>query len=351
MTRQLKLTKFRELDINDPFFQSLKDGYSADFVKWFESKKDEDLYIVHDGKTLSGMVYLKEEEGVVDDIDPPLPNRRWLKVGTFKLEKKGTKLGERVVKKIFDTAILKQVDGIYVTVFQVHVELISLFEKYGFKKCGVKKTKNGVEDVYKRDLDEFTGDMVLDYPFIHRKAKKAWLLAIYPEFHTRLLPDSILRNEPLEIVQDVSHSNTIHKVYIAHVSFKNLKEGDAVVFYRTKPKTDKAPAKYRSVATSVCVVEEVKQRRDFADVDDFLKYCRPRSVYDEKELRFEFGRKGVLSVAKMTYNAAFNRRLTREALMDEVGIGGVRWNLVPLTEDQFDEIVRLGEINARLIID
>lgn len=172
--RQLRLTKFNKLDINDPFFDSLKDGYAADFVGWFEKKKDEDLYVVDDGPVLSGMVYLKREDGEVKDIKPPLPDQAWLKVGTFKLERKGTKLGERVIKKIFDTALMEGVDGIYVTVFEVHAELIKLFERYGFEEWGTKETKNGVEKVYCRSLNEHKGDMIQDYPFIHRKNQNAW---------------------------------------------------------------------------------------------------------------------------------------------------------------------------------
>ncbi len=187
MARSLKRTKFKELNIDDPFFDSLKDGYD-EFPEWFQKKAQEDLYVVKDGNSLEGMIYLKDENGPVTDVTPPLPAQKWLKVGTLKIVGQGTKLGERVVKKIFDTAIANDADGIYVTVFELHQTLINLFKRYGFVEHGTKTTDNGTEKVLARYLNDFTGDRVKDYPFLHTKEAKFWLLAIYPEYHTRLLP-------------------------------------------------------------------------------------------------------------------------------------------------------------------
>lgn len=349
MSRGLKRTKFKELDINDPFFDSLKAGYQ-EFPQWFASKAENDLYVVTDGKTLSGMIYLKEETGPVTDVAPNLPSMKWLKVGTLKIDGQGTKLGERVLKKIFDAGIAADADGIYVTVFALHKSLISLFKRYGFTEGATKTTANGVEMVLVRSLDSFTGDRLKDYPFIHTKGVRYWLLAIYPEYHTRLLPDSILKNEPEELIQDVSHTNTIHKVYIARLALSRMSPGDVVVFYRT---TDgKAAAYYRSVVSSVCVVEEVRKKRDFGSVDDYLKYTKPRSVFSEDELREKWTGSNRLQVAKLTYNAAFRKRATRGQLLDaHVVSEQPRWDMRELTYNQFLSIVNMGDLNARLIVD
>ncbi len=349
MPRTLLLTRFKDVDLNDPFFDTLKAGYH-EFPQWFAGKADEPLYVVTDGASVSGMIYLKDEQGPVTDVVPPLPDRRWLKVGTLKIVGQGTRLGERVIKKIFDTALAADADGIYVTVFEVHASLIALFERYGFTEQATKTTPNGVERVLVRSLTAFTGDKLKDYPFLHTNGRKAWLLAVYPEYHTRLLPDSILNNEPAEIVQDVSHTNTIHKVYIAKLALTRMSVGDIVVFYRT---TDgKAPAYYRSVVTSVCVVEEVRSKRSFASVEDYLAYTRPRSVFTEEELRGQFATWDRLYVAKMTYNAAFGKRTTRGQLLDS-GVMAVqpRWDLRPLDAAQLEAILKVGEVNARLVVD
>lgn len=351
MTRQLKLTRFRELSISDSFFDSLKRGYPNSFEQWFVRKADEELYVVIDDlKRLSGMIYLKEELGAIEDVAPKLPDGRWLKVGTLKIEGRGTKLGERVLKKILDTAIGAGMSGIYMTVFDVHADLIQLFERYGFSKHSTKKTADGEEIVLVRMLDRFVGDLAADYPFIRTSDQKAWLLAVYPEYHSQLLPDSILSNEPREILRDVSHTNTIHKAYIGKVPLSRMHRGDAIVIYRTSD--GQGPAFYRSVATSICVVEEVKSKSDFVDADHFVSYAEAHSVFPADRLRNQFETNDRLYIAKMMYNLAFNKRVTRGRLLEEAQISEQpRWDLRELTRDQLQAIIRLGNVDARIVID
>lgn len=349
MPRRLRLTRFADVSLDDPFFDSLKAGYD-EFPQWFASKANEPLYVVDDGESVSGMIYLKREDGAVEDVVPPLAADAWLKVGTLKIDGAGTKLGERAIKKILDTAIARGANGVYVTVFEVHQALIALFERYGFRHWGTKTTDNGVEQVYVRSLVDHDDAPLMRYPFIRAAGRRYWLLAIKPEFHTQLLPDSILNNEPEEIVRDVSHANTIHKVYVARLALQRMSPGDPVIFYRT---TDRpGQARFRSVVTSVCVIEEVRQRSDFADIDAFLAYTSPRSVFSEAELREFYETWHRLSVARMTYNAAFGRRTIRQNLLDEGLLNPQqRPDLIELSRAAFDRILELGEVNARIVVD
>jgi hypothetical protein len=129
-----------------------------------------------------------------------------------------------------------------------------------------------------------------------------------------------------------------------------MSRGDVVVFYRTSDK--RGPAHYRSVVTSICVVEEVKSKKDFTTVDTFLEYTTPRSVFTEEELRGLYNDSKRLFVAKMTYNAALVRRTTRGQLIDD-GIVPVqpRWDFRSLSSTQLTSIIRMGELNERLIVD
>lgn len=349
MARRLKLTRFRDVSLDDPFFDSLKAGY-REFPQWFARKADEPLYVVADGQKISGMIYLKREDGPITDVQPPLPPRAWLKVGTLKIEPARTKLGERAIKKMLDVALSEGAEAIYVTVFEVHRGLITLFERYGFVHAGTKTTDNGVEQVYVRSLTVHDGEPLMRYPFVRAAGRRYWLLAIYPEYHTRLLPDSILNNEPREIVEDVSHTNTIHKVYISGLALQRMQPGDPILFYRTSDRDGQA--RFRSVVTSLCVVEEVRQKRDFGGIDAFLAYTKPRSVFSEDELRDKYATSDRLAVAKLTYNAAFERRVIRQTLLDEgILTPRQRPDLVELNRPAFDRLIELGEVNARLIID
>ncbi len=75
VSRQLKLTRFADVSLADPFFDSLKAGY-REFPRWFADKGNEPLYVVADGKKISGMIYVKCEDGPVADVQPMLKRCR-----------------------------------------------------------------------------------------------------------------------------------------------------------------------------------------------------------------------------------------------------------------------------------
>lgn len=353
MSGGLRLTSFDSVDLNDPFFDSLKAQYE-EFSDWFQrkSRAAEPVYVVdEDGSDrIRGFVYLKVEEGAIEDVDPPLPPARRLKVGTLKNEARGTKLGERIIKKVFDHALTEGVDEIYVTVFDTHVGLIRLFERYGFEEKASKTTPNGEEIVLVRSLNETANDILSDYPLIKTKNQSFFLLSIYPEYHTKLFPDSMLQTEKSHIVEDVSHTNTIHKVYIGGCPLTMMKGGDIVVIYRTTDVQGKAF--YRSVVTSICVIEETRSRGEFASEDDFVRYCEPHSVFNEAELRdFYRDRSKRVYVAKLLYNAALPKRPNREKLLSDIGMTDPpRFDLRRISREEFDGIIEHSELNPRLVI-
>src|SRR5690606_41146356 len=73
------------------------------------------------------------------------PKKR-LKVGTFKVISNGVRLGERFMKIIFDNALARKVDEIYVTIFEKRDEqqrLIALLEEWGFQKYRSEERRVG----------------------------------------------------------------------------------------------------------------------------------------------------------------------------------------------------------------
>lgn len=349
--RNLSEKKLGDVDVSDPFFDSLKEDYSG-FEKWFASKAEEKAFILEDALTgsVEGMLYLKNEDGPITDVTPSLPAGKWLKIGTLKINAAGTKFGERVIKKAFDRAVGGGCIGIYLTVFAHHAPLISLLEKYGFVKHGEKTTASGVECVYTKSLTGDLGDVRLNYPRFNVRRQKYWLLAVYPKFHTQLLPDSKLITDPVDTVKDVSHTNTIEKVYVCKLSLSRIQPGDLVITYRTSDK--KGPARYRSVATSVCVAVETKRRRDFASEADFIDYCKKYSVFDDAELRRQYRTSNRISTLRFLYNGAFGRRIIRDRLLNEIGVSEQpRWDLRELSERQLRELLTLGEVDEGLVID
>lgn len=348
--QNLKLEGFGKIKLEDSFFDSLKEDYPG-FCQWFQSKIDSgaSAYVIRDNG-IKGFVYLKMEDGAVMDIDPPLPDKKHLKVGTLKIIGHGTKLGQRFVKKIFDNALAEGAEDVYVTVYPKHQYLIQLLETYGFKKRGTKTSAHGNEIVLVKDFSAWHVNPLENYPLIKKDETRAFLLAIYPELHTQFLPDSKLFNESYDVVQDVSHTNSIHKTYISGISATGkLKTGDLLLMYRTSDRPGQA--KYRSVATSVGVVEEIRKVGSFANEKNFLDYVRPYSVYSAEELKTRYATKKRHVIIKFTYNIALKKRLIRDRLINEIGISTLRrWDYLPLTQQQFEQIMSLGEVDERYFI-
>jgi hypothetical protein len=347
----LRYLRFSDINIYDSFFDSLKSDY-AEFSGWFDKKSSvgEAAYVLHRGTVIDGFMYLKVENGVVDDIDPELEKGKHLKVGTFKFNSHGTRRGERFIKKIFDHALTQSVDDIYVTVFEKHEYLMNLFMKYGFEVHGSKETPNGTESVLVRNMNEYSGSPLKDYPYIKTSENQKHLLSIQPQYHSRMLPDSILDNETHDIIQDVSHTNSIHKIYICAMDgVASFKQGDPLVIYRTTD--NKGPARFRSVATSIGIVEEYKNINAFESEAEFLKYCSSYSVFSNEELTTIFRRKRYCHIIRFTYNAALSRRVTRGSLIDDAGLNeSDYWGVMDLSDAQFQNIIRLGGIDESIII-
>lgn len=351
--KSLKYEKFSNIDISDDFFSSLKSDY-AEFEEWFQRKAQDDAeaYVFFNSRNrLDGFLYLKREDQPDDKISPPLPGGLSVKVGTLKINAHGTKLGERFLKKAFDHAMIERADYMYVTIFEKHSGLISLIERYGFVLHGSKIGKNGIENVYVRELKTLTGDVAKDFPHFSIAGRKHYLLAIYPEYHSSFLPDSILNNENHDIVQDVSHTNSIHKVYISGISrTKVMKPGDTVAIYRTSD--GKGKAFYRSVVSSIGVVEEVRQIKSFATESQFIKYTKPYSIFTTEQLKEYFTNKQRSYIIRFTYSAALKKRIIRGRLIEECNISTrTRWDFIALNETQIRWIAEKGEINESIIID
>mgnify|MGYP001243175434 CR=1 FL=1 len=347
---QIDIVKFGDLDLSDPFFDSLKEDYS-EFPDWFARKSENEASVIFDESgRLQAFLFIKFETGPLSDVEPPMPAANRMKVGTFKINPHGTRLGERFVKRIVDTAIARGVDEAYVTIFEKHERLVALLGKYGFARTGTKTTPNGTEIVLTKSFRTLSGDILQDYPFIHSRGRRKYLLSIHPEYHTRLLPDSILNTESYDTLEDVSHTNSIHKIYICRMDLSALRPGDILILYRTSD--GQGAAHYRSVATSIGVVEKVRQRAEFRDEDTYVKECLPYSVFSETELRNYWKDFSRLFVVKFSYNAALTKRVTRKVLIEDAGLNpGAYWGFLPLNDSQFRHILELGRVQESLVVD
>ncbi len=344
----MELKQFSEINLSDKFFDYLKEDYK-EFESWVIKKKDRKAYVLYDKGYLQGFLYLKMEFEEVIDVEPVITADRILKVGTFKINAHGTKLGERFIKKLLDYAVINIASICYVTVFEKHELLIKLLKEYGFKCYGNKTSQNGIELVLVKDMKKTICDLYKDFPLIRRNTSK-YLLAVYPQYHTQLFPDSILKTESVSLLEDVSHTNSIHKAYVARMEgISKLNKGDLLVIYRTKDYGKSA--EYSSVATSICTVESVRHQSVFKDFNEFYEYTSKYSVFDKGNLNMWYN-KGGCYVIKMLYNTALTKRLIRQRLADECGLNRDEyWGILELSNDSFNKIVELGGVNESIIVD
>lgn len=272
-----------EIDLRDAFFDSLRNAYVG-FDAWFNRKCDEEAYICQDetGQML-GFLYLKTEnkDENYSDISPAFQPKKRLKIGTFKVVATGFRLGERFIKIILDNAIERNVDEVYVTLFEDHPELetlVSLLSRWGFEKFGKKHTG---ETVLTKQMKQYTPELSPRQNFPNLVfGKQKFIMPILPQYHTSLLPDSILRNEnESDFLAKTPYRYALQKVYISFAPERNIHPGDIVLFYRTGTQGN---AGHTGVLTSVAIVEEAIS--GFASKNDYMSHVQNRSVFTSVEL-------------------------------------------------------------------
>lgn len=344
---------FGNISINDPFFDQFREDYQ-DYIEWFNKKANEQAYVCRSGTQIIGFLYLKEEREGEDytNINPPFRRAKRLKIGCFKVVPTHFRLGERFIKIIFDNALKLAVEEIYVTVFPRRagqLMLIRLLQDWGFVKYGIKQTSSGIEDIYVRDFrPSFNSTHPnLSFPYISLQ-NQPFLVPIYPDYHTELFPDSILRSEsPIAFVENQPHRNSIRKVYISRSLEKNLHLGDIVIFYRTG-------GLYKGVASTIGMVESVINQ--IKDSQEFINQCKQRSVFTDKELLTHWNYKPHMRpfIVNFLYVYSLPKRPNLQRLI-ELGIihsiNEVPRGFTPITRDQFRVLLKEAQANESLIVD
>lgn len=129
----------------------MREDYTG-FNDWFRRKSNQDAFVQYENNRITGFLYLKIEERFVDDVIPNICAEKILKVGTFKIEAHGTKMGEQFIKVITDYALSENADVCYVTIYEKHSSLIHLVQQFGFELYGVKGTGIYRENVYLKHM-------------------------------------------------------------------------------------------------------------------------------------------------------------------------------------------------------
>lgn len=351
-TLSVRKEYFGNINLDDSFFDTFKEDYEG-FENWFNKKSDAIAYIClsEDNEVLAFLYVKIEGKGEsYGDINPTLLPKKRLKIGTFKVISNGYKLGERFLKVVFDNALANRVDEIYVTLFNESDEqgrLIGLLEDWGFTYHGVKSSESGEENVYIKNFRPIPDqeNPKRTYPFITYK-RRFFLVPIYPEYHTELLPDSILNNESeRDYIENEPHRNAIQKVYISRSFNRDLKPGDIILFYRTG-------GLHKSVVTTIGVIEDVKD--GLKNESEFIQLCRKRSVFSDSDLAIHWNyRSSRPFIVNFLYLYSLPKRPNMKKLIDLGVISDI--NSAPrgfeeISLKNFHSILKASETDDSFII-
>lgn len=333
----VKKEKFGNINLNDSFFDTLKEDYPG-FEEWFRKKNKEEAYVFKRNNNVHGFLFVKTE--YPDEVDylsvtPKLSKKKRLKVGTFKIDAslKGFRLSERFLKIIFDNALNENVDEIYVTLFENKRNEVDLLRdvlcKWGFTYYGYKLTNQvEKESVFVKTLERFdsTKDIKFNFPNLPR-GQRFYMLPINSEYHTDLFPDSILKNEDMNLYsEDKGHLYSLEKIYVSNANTKNAKPGDFVVIYR---KGDRYPKRYSSVCTCLAVLEEILMPQT---KEEYLKVCSNKSVFSNEQLEYFYDSKNYRTVIKLILYKTYFEKISLDKL---INIGFIDYDSGPRP---FDEV-------------
>ncbi len=341
----IDLVPIGTLDINDKFFDTLREDYKgAKFNNWLRRKSNEDAYVFKNKTELQGFLYLKTEydnEDYSNFVPQFLPAKR-LKVGTFKISQSGLRLGERFLKIIFDNAIKRNVDEVYVTLFenkrQEVAYLKSMMEQWGFVKRAYNKENGEVVLVKKMREYDYNKDPKYNYPLLMDN-KQYMFLPIVSQYHTKLFPDLYLKNERMKIYDEEACRYAIEKIYVCGWKNVKAKPGDLVCIYRMGDyyKT------YTSVVSGIGVLQEIKYPEN---EDSFINECKNKSVFSENELRSFYKGGTFRTIIKVLFLYGFDNKvnlkdLYENGIIEEQG-PGPRVNTF-ISEQSFNKLKELGK--------
>lgn len=353
MLSKFKSCKFSNCNLDDSFFDSLKNDY-AEFPIWFQKKinQDESAFVFEDNNKIKAFVYLKEEDEEILLVNSKLPIERRLKIGTLKLadDIQGQRLGEGAIGVALWQWQRINVNQVYITVFERHIKLISMLEQFGFKYVGNNLRGEKVYIKDKRALSYETP--YISFPYIINKIDRCGYIPINDEFHDTLFPYSELYNT-IQETDEIAAANGMTKVFIATPSSRlEYKPGEPVLIYRIHT-GDGRPA-YKSVITSYCSVIKqtiIKQMgKERFDYNEFIKIIGNKSVYNEIELKNIYNKSNVV-VLELLYNGYFGKgkNINYKTLKQNGWFEGYPYTN-KLSKEQFKCILEMGGKNVQDII-
>ena len=354
------LRRFSDINLSDPFFESLKSDYqgsekTAEFNTWFNNKAREGrtALVFDDDEGLGAFIAIKPEAEEIELDEETLPAIQRLKISTFLIAPRfrGQRLGEGALGLVLWKWQEFGYDEVYVTVYDSHQDLIGQLTKFGFTLAG---HRDG-ESVYVKNRNSIDySDPYKSFPFIDPDFDEAGYLVVDDYFHDTLFPYSELkRNTTDKVILDVS--NGLSKTYLGSpTSQLGFQAGDPVFVYRKH--TGPGSPGYNSCVTTYCMVKDIvwvkKNGQASMTYEEYMSRIGNKSVYDSLELQNQYNNKKSLVIIELVYYGFFGggNNINWVWLKNHGCWGDGYPTSQKLSHEQFNKILKEGNIDASNVI-
>ena len=364
MAGKFVFKKFADIDILDPFFDSLKKDYpgndnSTGFSEWFKAKADRTALVFEDEEGIAAFIALKKEDEEIKLLNNNLEKACRIKVSTIKISERhrGQRYGEGAIGLMLWYWQKSKINEIYVTVFEKHKGLITELEKFGFFNVG--KNLNG-ENVYIKDRRDINyNNPYCSFPFIKSGFDFSGYILINANYHDNMFAYSDLKNKTnLDLKVGNSVRNGLSKIYIGKAPNIDYKIGEPVLIYRIDENNNPGK-KYRSCITSYAVVTGIMQPKRNGKIiipfDELIEQIGNKSVFDEIELKKKYNDYYNVTVIELLYYGYFGAG--HNVNLDWLERNGYWTRMsnqyptsVHLTEEQFKSILMEGDVDVSNVI-
>lgn len=359
---KISLRKFSEINLDDPFFATLKSDYpgsasSPSFCVWFKNKAQEGrtALVFSDDQGLGAFICIKNENEPIELKGGTLAACNRVKISTMKIAERfrGQRLGEGAIGLVLWKWQKSRTDEIYVTAFDKQDLLISQLEKFGFHKAGYNLNGEGVYIKSRHNIDY--SDPYKSFPFINPNFHSSGYLIINDTYHDTMFPYSELKNNTLQNAVAMNVSNGLSKVYVgAQYSQLPYGIGDPILIYRRY--TAGSGKQYRSCITSFCVVTKIiqakKSGQKLMSFDELLTKIGNKSVFNKDELKNRYNNDWNVLVMEMLYYGYFGEgNNVNMAWLKQSGYWGDGYpTSFSLGQAAFKSILKKGNIDVSNVI-
>lgn len=332
-------------NLPDSFFDSLRQGYGAQFDGWFKTKAAGGRRAWVHWKTpteIGGICIYTRQDNEPISRDFCIRGTA-LKLSTFKVGdgSRGRKVGELFLKAAFRYATANRLEHIFIHGdLDKHHFLFEMLRDFGFVNVGTDPGSSDRDVVYLKyhpsspPHDKIPAFEYLRKYFPHYRTDPSigkYIIPIRPEYHEILFPDyeSPTNSQKHLFEPDNCAGNAIKMAYLCHANTNSINPGDIVLFYRSVDSQS---------ITSVGIAESYETLKE---VDAIVSKVKRRTVYTLAEITAMASRP--TRVLLFRFVTHLRKPISTDELVANGVLNGHPQSITKINHEEFQRVVALGE--------